>query len=427
MWKNLLSFLFLSLAVLLTHTASVRASTMHTLYSFCSVPTFCQDGTNPSGPLLSDDSGGFYATVYGNTANGAGGVVHFVKVSGAWEADVIYSFCANARCLEGGYPDSGVIKDAAGNLYGVTSGGSKAGTVFELMPNASHTKWTLRLLHRFCTSANCTDGRGPTGLTYVGQSSGVPYDGISPLYGTADGGGINEGGVAFSLMPNGARWRFKKLHDFGEPNVAGDGSFPRRMIADPAGNLFAATEDGGAKQWGAVVELKRNRSGKFKEKVIYNFCSQGCADGIFPSRAALTLDANGNLFGTTAEAGANNSGTIFKLSPGKKQYSLTTLYSFCSQFECSDGFVPAAELTLDSNGNIIGTTAEGGDSQFSAGVVFTMNPGYHVLYTFCVGTPGCPDGQTSETRIFLDGQNNLFGMTHDGGAHGVGVLFEISP
>ena len=187
MQKKLLSVLFMSLAILLGHSASGRASTMNILYSFCSVPTYCQDGLEPLSALLPDGAGGFYATVAGGTRNGGGGVVHLVETAGVWNVEVLYSFCPTEACTGGSDPQAGVIKDVAGNLYGVTDyhGTNNAGTAFELVPNASHTKWTLKILHRFCSTANCLDGFSPRGLAYVGQSSGAAYDGTSALYGTA--------------------------------------------------------------------------------------------------------------------------------------------------------------------------------------------------------------------------------------------------
>jgi uncharacterized repeat protein (TIGR03803 family) len=421
--------IILFLAALLTQPENGHASTMNILYSFCSVPTYCQDGASPNGSLLPDGAGGFYATVSSSTPNGGGGVVHLTDTAGIWSVEVIYSFCAKPDCSEGSSPNAGVIQDVAGNLYGVTDyhGTNNAGTVFELIPNAGRTKWKLKVLYRFCSLANCTDGLSPTGLAYAGQLSGALYDGVSPLFGTTASGGTNGGGITFSLTPKGHNWKFKNLHDFSDPNSIGDGSGPSRLMADSTGNLFVATRNAGAHRWGAIVELSPNDKGKFKERVIYSFCSEaGCSDGATPY-APLTEDAGGNLFGTTGGFGANNAGTIFKLSPGGEQYNLTTLYSFCSKADCADGYASVGQLTLDANGNIFGTTVVGGDPDNSGGVVFEMNPSYHVLYTFCSQSPPCKDGENPRDALFIDGQNHAFGLTYNGGAHNSGELFEISP
>ena len=117
---------------------------------------------------------------------------------------------------------------------------------------------------------------------------------------------------------------------------------------DLAGNLFASTQIAGAHQSGAIIELSPKNRSTFKERIIYSFCSQqSCADGVFPI-APLVQDGAGNLLGTTAGgSGSNQPGTIFKLSPGKKAYTLTTLHTFCLQTDCPDGQDPVGQLALD--------------------------------------------------------------------------------
>jgi uncharacterized repeat protein (TIGR03803 family) len=97
---------------------------------------------------------------------------------------------------------------------------------------------------------------------------------------------------------------------------------------------------------------------------LYSFCSQsGCADGYSPN-GALVQAMNGDLYGTTSSGGAHDSGfcpfgcgTIFKITPTG---ALTTLYNFCSALGCTDGAVPEAGLVQGANGNLYGTTADGG-------------------------------------------------------------------
>ena len=103
---------------------------------------------------------------------------------------------------------------------------------------------------------------------------------------------------------------------------------------------------------------------------LYSFCSQsGCPDGAGPY-AGLVQATNGGLYGTTYNGGSNSAGTIFKITPGG---TLTTLYSFCSQTNCTDGTGPQAGLVQAANGDLYGTTANGGAN--SAGTIFKITPG----------------------------------------------------
>src|SRR5579864_3461719 len=113
-------------------------------------------------------------------------------------------------------------------------------------------------------------------------------------------------------------------------------------------------------------------------------------DGSVPAypAAPFVQGTNGNFFGTTAEGGDNNEGTVFEMSPSGR---LVRLYSFCSQPSCSDGAVANAGLVQAIDGTIYGTTASGGTSY--QGTIFAMTPARKLttIYRFC-SIPGCPDG-----------------------------------
>ncbi len=202
---------------------------------------------------------------------------------------LIHSFCEHGDCSDGSSPNSLLI-DVAGNLYGTTfqGGSSQTGTVFELSPNRGGDSWTYSQLYNFCSLDLCVDGANPTGLTYAGAANGVPYDGVSPLFGTADFSyGTANGGVAFQLSP---------------------------APGHPA---------------------------TWSQTVLYSFCAQAnCADGRLPA-GLLLMDASGNLFGTASFGGIGDAGTAFELSPAGGGWTETTLYKFCSSTNCADGKLPS--------------------------------------------------------------------------------------
>jgi uncharacterized repeat protein (TIGR03803 family) len=174
---------------------------------------------------------------------------------------------------------------------------------------------------------------------------------------------------------------------------------------------------------------------------LYSFCAQtNCADGAEPF-AGLIADAAGNLFGTTAFAGANDGGTVFEIAKTASGYAsaATTLYSFCAQTNsqgvCTDGQQPVAGLIADAAGNLFGTTEVGG-AHGGGGTVFELAKtasGYAstatVLYSFCAQTNSqgvCTDGQQPAAGLIADAAGNLFGTTAFGGANGGGTVFELA-
>jgi uncharacterized repeat protein (TIGR03803 family) len=154
--------------------------------------------------------------------------------------------------------------------------------------------------------------------------------------------------------------------------------------------------------------------------VLYRFCSQkNCADGTSPF-AGLLIDTAGNLIGTTLNGGATGEGTVFQLSPSGSGYTETILYSFCALPDCADGWVPSsARLVRDAAGNLFGTTSQGGGKR-DGGVVYQLTPNggtwsETVLHTFCADRE-CTDGKEPFAGVVMDGSGALYGATARGGA-----------
>jgi uncharacterized repeat protein (TIGR03803 family) len=247
--------------------------------------------------------------------------------------------------------------------------------------------------------------------------AGLVRDPSGNLYGTTDEGGANAKGTVFEVSPTGAE---SVLYSFCALPDCTDGYHPLAgLVRDTNGNLFGTAFDGGAHDGGTVFEV--NPSGT--EAVLYTFCSKpGCRDGYYP-HADLVMDTNGNLYGTTQYRGANGGGTVFAVSPNGVE---TVLYSFCAQLNCTDGSHPRAGLVRDTNGNLYGTTYSGGAN--GAGAVFKVSPSgaETVLHSFCAQS-GCTDGSHPRAGLVRDTKGNLYGTTYDGGANGKGTVFKVSP
>jgi uncharacterized repeat protein (TIGR03803 family) len=196
------------------------------------------------------------------------------------------------------------------------------------------------------------------------------------------------------------------------------------LIQGADGNFYGTTGIGGATNGGTV--FKMTAAGMLT--MLYSFCAQSnCADGRLPV-AALIQATDGNFYGTTGVGGANDGGTVFKITPAGK---LTTLYSFCSQSDCTDGEFPSG-LVQGIDGNFYGTTGNGGFiSQYcfntsGCGTVFKITTGgaLTTLHTFCL-RKGCTDGLNPEAGVIQATDGNFYGTTSEGVSSG-GTVFKIT-
>jgi uncharacterized repeat protein (TIGR03803 family) len=334
------------------------------LYNFVGPPN---DGDEPLSGLVMDSSGNLYGTTgYGGLeicgATSCGIVFELVKSSSGYTEQVLHQFAGT----DGAFPLAGLIMDSSGNLYGTTNGGGAYGygAVFELI-NASGT-YTETVLYSF--GGNASDSTYPVG--------GLLMDGAGNLYGTTslDRGsyacGLSACGTVFELVKTSNGYTERMLYQF----TGTDGANPQAgLIVDPSGNLYGTTQAGGVYGKGTVFELV-NSDGQYAEKVLYSF-GRTPADGTDPI-SSLVLDASGNLYGTTYQGGSTTAcggygcGTVFELVNSSGNYAERLLHGFSGG---SDGSSPMAALIIDSNGNLYGTTDLGGSS-LQLGTVFTINP-----------------------------------------------------
>ena len=375
-------------------TEIVPETAFTTLHSFTGA-----DGSKSFAGLLQGKNGSLYGTTYFGGVKNDGEVF---QVTTAGKLTTLHSFCSTNGCADGEYSYAMPVQGADGNFYGTTYlGGSKGdGTVFKMSPSGS-----LTTLHNF----GGADGSQPLAGLAAGSDGN--------FYGTTNLGGSHGAGSVFKVTPSG---QFTILHSFCSKAACADGqSSYAGLIQASDGNLYGTTLSGGTQGRGTVFKI--TKGGTFS--TLYSFCAQsGCADGEFP-QTGLVQASNGNLYGTTILGGAYGSGTIFELTLSG---ALTTLYSACSQTGCPDGNYLYAGLIQARDGNLYGIMQVGGAHNSGTIYRITLSGTLTTLYSFC-SQPACADGQYPAAGLVQATNGNLYGTTADGGVHGDGTVFSIAP
>jgi uncharacterized repeat protein (TIGR03803 family) len=414
--------------LLATTSIALPAQTFTTLLSLDGA-----DGDEPLAELVQATNGDLYGTTEFGGAYNAGTVF---QIAPSGTLTTLYSFCSQSGCTDGEDPNAGLVQATNGDIYGTTYIGGESslcipsygcGTVFRITPSG-----TLTTLYSFCSQSGCTDGEEP----YAGLVQATNGD----LYGTTYEGGANcvsygGCGTVFKITPGGT---LTTLYSFCSRSGCTDGQYPYAgLIQATNGDFYGTTWAGGAGASGTVFKI--TPSGTLT--TLYSFCSQsGCTDGYSPY-AGLIQATSGDFYGTTYYGGANgNYGTVFKMTPSG---TLTTLYSFCSQSGCTDGEEPYAGLVQATNGDLYGTTYAGGESSLcifshGCGTVFQITPSgtLTTLYNFCSQSSGCTDGLEPYAGLVQATNGDLYGTTYQGGAagtpggceqpYGCGTVFSLS-
>jgi uncharacterized repeat protein (TIGR03803 family) len=283
------------------------------------------------------------------------------------------------------------------------------------------TAGKFAIVHKSCSRAFCSDGGYPR-ATLIADSAGNIY-GTTAFGGKLAGNCGNGGcGVVFRITPDGKE---HVVHSFNGGSK--DGTNPNGgLVADQAGNFYGTTQFGGANDVGTVFKIASDGS----YAVLHSFDG---TDGSQPG-GSLIVDGNGIIYGTTSEGGTGE-GNIFEIAPDG---TTTSLYAFCEQAGCSDGADPAtAGVVMYGNGNLYGTTYEGGSGESCAdpqgcGVVYELsaNGNYNVLYSFCAESK-CADGWAPIGPLLLGKMGVLYGTTNVGGStacgNGCGTVFSLTP
>lgn len=334
--------------------------------------------------LAQGEDGNLYSTIQTNGAYNNGSVY---KITPAGGYTLLYSFCAEAGycTVTGGIPDGGVTLGFDGNLWGTTQNGGTdaAGTVFKITPEGAFTS-----VYSF---TNGTDDSAPIFTVLQGQDGN--------MYGVSGAQYSTQYGSFFKLTTKGKI----TAHPF---VYATDGAAPSLPVQGTDGNFYGTTQGGGDPTCKCGLVYKATTGGKIT--VLHKFTGYVSSTQFDGSRpiGILVQGFDGALYGTTYTGGSNNQGTVFKITTSG---TYTPLHSFVYASPSFDGELPIAGLTLGTDGNFYGVTANGG--AHAGGAFFKITPAgtETVLYSLCTLT--CYDGLYLTTPMILHTDGKFYGNT----------------
>jgi len=402
----------IGLALTILVSQPVPAQTYSVLHSF----TGGADGAYPMAGLTIDAAGSLYGTAYfggyqGSGCAGCGTVFKLSPKGSGWIFTSLHNFKDSP---DGRQPGGRVTFGPDGSLYGATAFGGEhgGGSAFNVKPPAracltALCPWTETVIHSFA---------GPNGEIPYGD---VVFDPAGNLYGTTTQGGRGRGN-AYELSPSNGSWTETNLNAFQ------DGSTPYSgVILDQAGNVYGTSYYADS---GFIYELIPP---EWQFQQLHRFNG---SDGFDPL-GGLIFDSAGNLYGGTLLGGSNDDGTIYELSPSNGGWTLTTLYNF-TQGNQNSGGGPWASLTMDAAGDLYGTTYSGGVYGYGSVFKLTHSSGgwtYTSLHDFCAGGYPCADGAYPYSNVVFDKKGNLYGTASEGGSclsggqDSCGVVWMITP
>ena len=412
--RDLLTRLLLVASIVLPIGAA--AQSFRVIHNF----TGGNDGSNPQAGVTLDRAGNLYGTASFGGQYGHG-AVYKLSYRGGWIINPLYAFQGGEG---GGNPQSRVVFGPDGSLYGTTVGGEGncpggCGTVFNLTPpphvsGSIFSPWNETLIYRF----HGPDGGYPT-------QGDLIFDSAGSIYGATSEGGDQlcnaplGCGTAYQLVHSGQGWTETLLYVF---HFASGGQPMGGVVFDSTGNLYGTTSSSGMYGWGTVFQLTPS---PWTLNTIYAFTNG--TDGREPN-AGLLMAGSGNLYGTTSAGGSGGAGTVFEMMLSGGVWNFSLLYSLVG-----NAVGPVASLTMDSSGNLYGTTEIAGP--YDSGTVFELSPSsdgwtYTLLHAFT----GAADGSEPRGQLSIDSTGNLYGTTSFGGANpgcfsggGCGLVFEITP
>jgi uncharacterized repeat protein (TIGR03803 family) len=312
------------------------------------------------------------------------------ELSVAGKIKLLHSFGGH---LDGANSTSNLTIDKMGNIFGTTIYGGTygLGSIFK-----SDLAGNTTVLYSFPGGSG---GEEPEfGNLIINQGT---------LY------GVSTGGSVFKVSSAGVE---SLLWTFYYQNKPGDSSYPEGALALYQGRLYGTSSYGGPANVGTIFSLG---VGSQHEKLLYSFT--GGADGSYPTGGVIPGD-NGLLYGMAVLGGSSGVGSLFSID---KTGKFTLIHSFTATG--ADGGYPQFGMIKDAAGNIYGTTEGGGLG--GAGTVFEFVPAtgaITTLYSFAAGSVAATDGQTPDAQLTIDPDGNLYGTTQGGGASGYGTVFKIA-
>ncbi len=396
-----------------------QAQTFAVLHAF----TGSGDGGSPNGISAVGPEGNLYGTAAsGGVTNdkcpqGCGNIFELKHSGGNWLVDPLYSF----RGGNLGDPVFGITRAANGAIYGQNRGPGGVdvpGLVYELTSVAGH--WTLTVLYQF----------NPNGNDAYESTGEVILDAKGNIYGTSTAGGPMGAGTVYELTFTGGQWVEKDLWYFGSRNGTEGWGPHAGVVMDQQGNLYGTTTMGSTHGCGAVFRLTPTQSGFWNGHTLYSFPALGAECST--ATGGVILDAAGNVYGEVANSSPSSG--VFELSPSGGGWTYTLLYG--ATWGGNPNEPP--RLVMDSAGNLYGTTPGGTycNPQCDDGTVFKLTRSngrwrHSLLYEFhydLLNGGIYPGGDLS-----VDSSGNLYGTTSLGGdtscnpPNGCGLAYKITP
>lgn len=388
---------------------SVRAADNYTvLHNF----TGDEDGGDVAPGLALDGQGNLYGMTYSGGTDmwcDAGCGVIFKLMPGAggqWGESALYDFNQNS----GGASPNGLLFSSDGKLYGATNAfPGRPGGVFEMIPGPDD--WNLRLIY---SGGGC-----------------LVFNGAGDFFGCI-GAGEHEAGAVGELSPAPDGWVYSQLYSFCSLPKCVDGyDVEGPLSVDGNGNIYGTTNFGG-NDYGLAFELTHNRaSSSIGDSWTYHIMHRFGAfptDGGYPG-SGLVLDKLGNAYGVSYNGGANGNGAVYKLTPlpgAPLTWKETQIYNF--PLDIGDGGFPVGNLVFDRAGNLYGSAGGGtGCNAYGCGVIFELTPQANGQWSYSVVHYFNGEDGFGPNPLAIDENGNLFGTTSNGGPYNVGVAFEITP
>jgi uncharacterized repeat protein (TIGR03803 family) len=374
------------------------------------------DGADPTAELVQGSDHNFYGTTYFGGAYDVGTVF---RITPGGVETVLYSFTGVpgngvggvSGSTDGAWPDAGLIEGKDGNFYGTTEeGGANAnhGTVFMITPQGVET-----VIYSFCAIGTCKDGNSPRATLILGSDGN--------FYGTTPGGGASNVGNVYQMTPGGTLTTVYSFLDNSMDGTTPEGS----VIQDSAGNFYGTTFAGGSYGYGIIYKV----TPAGEETILHSFCAvSGCPDGE-PPNAGLLEGVDGNFYGMTSAGGAynsGNSGTVFRITPAG---AYTVLHSFCGTLGvpgCTDGGYPVGSLIQASDGNIYGATRTGGANNTGSVFKITATGVETVVYSFDGDSNSNTSGFEPIAGLVQGIDGNFYGTTNPGSTYGEGNVYRLS-